>query len=323
MTEQASGNVNPFHIQGMVRDESLFFGRKSELNSIWGYLRKGSNVSIVAPRRMGKSSLLWRIKEKAHDEIPHESNKPEIQIFYIDMELISCEEQFFDWLKELVKAQGPTSLQLERALENKRVILCIDEFDRTANNNAFSEDFFSILRGLSQGENLSLVIASKIPLIEYAGEGMSSPLHNIFPPSPVCLGPLLKEEAEELLTSIAARIHRNFTRDEISKALQMIGNYFPWNVQYYGWCWFENDFNVENAGKMYNKTLIERVKGKQKLDWLPKVISSMLFIFSVLLFYMIISRDFWLFKIIAVLAFLIATLYIIYSIGIRSLEKKT
>lgn len=315
MTEQASAGVNPFHIQGMVRDESLFFGRQSELNSIWGYLRKGSNVSIVAPRRRGKSSLLWRIKEKAHNEIPHDPSKPEIQAFYIDMELISGEEQFFDLLSELVKAEAPTSLQLERALENKRIILCIDEFDRTAHNEAFSEDFFSILRGLSQGGNLSLVVASKIPLIEYSGEGMTSPLHNIFPPSPLYLGPLAKEDARELLTSAAARVGRSLTPDEISKALEIIGDYFPWNVQYFGWCWFENNFDLGGAEKKYNEIQVEKVTGGKKPDWLSKIISSLLFIFSVLLFYTIISRDFWLFSIIAPLAIVISALYIVWRFG--------
>lgn len=314
MTEQESGSVNPFHIQGMVRDESLFFGRQSELNSIWGYLRKGSNVSIVASRRMGKSSLLWRIKEKAH-EILHDSIKPGIQIFYIDMELISNEEQFFDRLRDLVDAGDSTSLQLERALENKRIVLCIDEFDRTANNDAFSEDFFSILRGLSQGGNLSLVVASKIPLIDYSGKGMTSPLHNIFPPSPINLGPLAKEDAQELLSSVASRAGRNLNPDEISDALKIIGNYFPWNVQYFGWCWIENSFNIKGAEKMYNNTPVKRVKRKQKADWLSKIISSLLFIFSVLLFYMIISRDFWLFTVIAALAIVISALYFIWRIG--------
>jgi len=315
MTEQEYAGVNPFHIQGMVRDESLFFGRQSELNSIWGYLRKGSNVSIVAPRRRGKSSLLWRIKEKALDQIPQDSSKPKIQVFYINIEIESSEEQFFARLSELVGADGPTSRQLERALENKRIILCIDEFDRTANNEAFSEDFFSTLRGLSQVENLALVVASKIPLIEYSGEGMSSPLHNIFPPSPLYLGPLEKEDARELLTSTAARVGRSFTPDEISKALEIIGDYFPWNVQYFGWCWFENNFNMEGAEKKYNEIQVEKVKGGKKPDWLSKIISSLLFIFSVLLFYMIISRDFWLFSIIAPLAIVISALYIVWRFG--------
>lgn len=315
MTKLESGNVNPFHIQGMVRDEALFFGRKQELNSIWGYLKKGSNVSIVAPRRMGKSSLLWHIIEKAQDEIPYDSTKPKIQAFYIDMELISNEDQFFDHLRELINAKEATSLQLERALEKKRIILCIDEFDRTANNDAFSEDFFSILRGLSQGENLSLVVASKIPLIEYSGKGMTSPLHNIFPPSPLYLGPLAKEDALKLLTDIASHAGKDFTPEEISEAFKIIENYYPWNVQYFGYCWFEKNFNMKNAEKMYKETQGEKIKGKQKLDWLPNVISFMLYIFIVLAFYMIISHDFWLFKIIAALAVAIAALYFIWRFG--------
>ena len=54
--------VNPFHIQGYIRDEKLFCGRQAELAEIWGYLRKGYNVFILAPRQPGKSSLLWYIK---------------------------------------------------------------------------------------------------------------------------------------------------------------------------------------------------------------------------------------------------------------------
>jgi len=47
--------VNLFYIQGMIWDKNLFFGWDAELAGICRYLRKGSDVSNVPPKRKSKT----------------------------------------------------------------------------------------------------------------------------------------------------------------------------------------------------------------------------------------------------------------------------
>jgi len=44
-----------------------FFDHEKEQKQIWSLLRQGNNLLLVAPRRVGKSSLLKRLKERAND----------------------------------------------------------------------------------------------------------------------------------------------------------------------------------------------------------------------------------------------------------------
>jgi len=245
--------INPFTTQGMIRDPRLFFGRKTEVDVIWGYLRKDANVSIVAERRMGKSSLLWYVKEMAKDHL-----EAHARVHYLDMELVSDSEDFFSRLAEVLKTEGETVRDLERALANQRLILCIDEFDRTANNfDAFPRDFFAVLRGLSQGPALTLAIATKTPLIDFsASGGMTSPFYNIFPPAPLALGMFTEAEARDLLIKTAARADVKFDEATLAAAIRLAEGY-PWRLQIIGSHLIESGANFAEAEKSFRESLAE------------------------------------------------------------------
>lgn len=251
--------INPFTTQGMIRDPRLFFGRKTELASIWGYLRKDANVSIVAERRMGKSSLLWYVKEMAKNNLESGTS-----VHYIDMELVADMEDFLSRLAELLQVDGATTRDIERALSNQRLILCIDEFDRTAHNtDSFPRDFFAVLRGLSQGPALTLAIATKTPLIDFsASGGMTSPFYNIFPPAPLALGKLENDEARDLLIETAARGQIKFSPEVIENAIQLSKGY-PWRLQLLGYYLVESGLKLDEARGRFEKA-IEEEEFKEK-----------------------------------------------------------
>ncbi|MFH1635510.1 MAG: hypothetical protein ABIG63_16085, partial [Chloroflexota bacterium] len=52
---------NPYISRGPVRTPDLFFGRVHELNEIAAFLRGNQSVSIVGPRKIGKTSLLFHL----------------------------------------------------------------------------------------------------------------------------------------------------------------------------------------------------------------------------------------------------------------------
>jgi len=246
---------NPFTTQGMIRDPRLFFGRAAELDAIWGYLRKDANVSIVAERRMGKSSVLWYVKAKA----PEVLDLDESEVHYLDLELVADAQEFFNRLAEILGlAEDATTRDIERVLADRRVILCLDEFDRTANNfEAFPLDFFAVLRGLSQGPRLTLVVATKTPLIDFSATGgMTSPFYNIFPPTPITLGPLTDDEARELLTRTAARAEIRFDEGTLTKAVHLAKGH-PWHLQLIGSYLVEANLNWPEAERRFESAIAE------------------------------------------------------------------
>ena len=54
---------NPFYHRGAIRRKEDFVGRSTELSQILGLLRNGQSVSLIGPRRIGKSSLLLHLSE--------------------------------------------------------------------------------------------------------------------------------------------------------------------------------------------------------------------------------------------------------------------
>lgn len=55
-------NNNPFVHKGRpITDPDYFFGRKKEIEEIYRYIRGGQSVSIIGPRRIGKTSLITHL----------------------------------------------------------------------------------------------------------------------------------------------------------------------------------------------------------------------------------------------------------------------
>ena len=52
---------NPYFHRGPIKDHRYFYGRKAEVRRAFHLLRYGQCVSIVGPRRVGKTSLLFHI----------------------------------------------------------------------------------------------------------------------------------------------------------------------------------------------------------------------------------------------------------------------
>ena len=52
---------NPFISRGPVRSPELFFGRIHELNELAAFLHGRQSVSIVGPRKIGKTSLIYHL----------------------------------------------------------------------------------------------------------------------------------------------------------------------------------------------------------------------------------------------------------------------
>jgi hypothetical protein len=209
---------NPFYHRGAIRQADEFYGRDAEINQILGLLRNGQSVSLIGPRRIGKSSLLIHL---CRPEIRARLNLDPPHALFV---LLDCQELggsppeevyevLLDGLLAAAKEAGiavnghnqqATYRSLDRVLQKiarqeTAVVVLLDEFELLAINQHLTPYFFARLRGLTTKYGLAYLTATQRPLFAVSAEKeiLSSPFFNIFVTLP--LGLFTKDEAQGLL----------------------------------------------------------------------------------------------------------------------------
>ena len=85
---------NPFILAPYVSKE-LFCDRKEEMDNILQYLRNGRNITLISPRRLGKTGLIYRV----FDEI--KTGGAEFDAIYVD---ISATQSIDDFIRLFAQA---------------------------------------------------------------------------------------------------------------------------------------------------------------------------------------------------------------------------
>ena len=62
-TRQSQRPTNPFRYGAIALDEA-FTNREAELRELTSDILNGQDVVVFAPRRYGKSSLVWRVSQE-------------------------------------------------------------------------------------------------------------------------------------------------------------------------------------------------------------------------------------------------------------------
>ena len=227
---------NPYVFRGPVRVSQMFFGRTHELNEIAAFLRANQSVSIVGPRKIGKTSLLFHLMRP--ETWPGIGLGEDTLLVYLDCEVLgesSREEilgQFAGEIAGTLDARGlsaepalekaldkPSRLSLEAAIRKLnqrglRVVLILDEFERLSVNANLDVNFFNALRSAAGRYQFAFVTASARPLIQltYSGQSqeiLSSPFFNIF--ASLFLRLLPEDEARQLIREPAQRAGAPFS----------------------------------------------------------------------------------------------------------------
>lgn len=210
---------NPFFHRGAIRRAAEFFGRTAITQETLGLLYNGQSVSIIGPRRIGKSSLLLHLCRPPVRE-PYRMAPPQALFVLIDCQELggSPAEEVYDALhigllaaaEEAGIELGPDLRQgtyraLDRVLHHitsagRHIVVLLDEFELLAANTHLTPHFFARLRGLTTKYGLAYVTASQRPLFAITADEqiLSSPFFNIFVTLP--LGLFTQEEAEGLFT---------------------------------------------------------------------------------------------------------------------------
>jgi Cdc6-like AAA superfamily ATPase len=199
---------NPFYHRGAIRQADDFYGRSATINQILGLLQNGQSVSLIGPRRIGKSSLLLHL---CRPEVRAPLNLDPPQALFV---LLDCQELggsppeevyeiLLDSLLDAAQAaniaiRGDTQQATYRALDRvlqqitnrgTAVVVLLDEFELLAANSHLTPYFFARLRGLTTKYGLAYLTATQRPLFAVTAEEeiLSSPFFNIFVTLPLGL----------------------------------------------------------------------------------------------------------------------------------------
>ncbi len=233
---------NPFFHRGAIRRETHFHGRTAEVEQILGLLKNGQSVSLIGPRRIGKSSLLLHICRRTVREA-QQLQPPNALFVMLDCQELGGsppEEVYETLLTSLADAAEAAGVQLKqeqhpgtyRALDrmlqlvhrqNIPVIFILDEFELLAANEHLTPYFFARLRGLTSKYGLAYLTASQRPLYAITAEDeiLSSPFFNIFVTLP--LGLFSTDEAESLISVRLEEGNVDFSRELTDHLLFLVG----------------------------------------------------------------------------------------------------
>ena len=206
---------NPF-IVGMPVREEVFYGRNKELDELYRRIQRQENVMLIGARRMGKTSLLFRLSQRL--ELPFVSVFIDLQSFPGQAEgllngvirqiieallregLLSAErwEKFsLTYARDFVKALESMLDEAKEKLKDIKIVLILDEAERLLEYRVGE-----VLRAsLTLNRNIVAVIAGTNQLLRKPDGDLSSPLFNIF--SVMTLGPLSKQETETLISELS------------------------------------------------------------------------------------------------------------------------
>jgi hypothetical protein len=153
-----------------------FFGRRGEINKILN--NPMENYLIVGIRRVGKTSLLKELERRMNKiDIP---GKEQIRRLYVDCSVIESEEEFLSaityhldkselklMMRRTSQSMRQKSLMFERfyKIHGGMITFLIDEVDRMLVRLKDPEDFFNMLRAVSNAEHARFILAGfRLPM---------------------------------------------------------------------------------------------------------------------------------------------------------------
>lgn len=285
---------NPFFYGGYITIPDYFVGRRAELRTIFALLETAhtgqmQSVSVVGPRRIGKSSLLFHVMQVYRMRLRPTGA---YRVAYVDATDPRCMTQagFLDYvLDELsVAHETPVTLAsftttIERNHPRLGLVVCLDEFESLTKNRAeFPDAFFDGLRSLMSASHIAFVIAAHISLAQLKRDDKwTSPFFTII--RHLELGELTDAEADELADRGYTSDQR-FTPKE-RQWLRQVGGRHPMKLQIAGSLLYDAKVQGSvnwHALKRDYRQQIESVFGKQRARWLTLGVHVVVWVWRIL-----------------------------------------
>ena len=177
---------NPFSLVPYL-SKSTFCDREKEVQLLCEYIQNGSNITLISPRRYGKTGLIYR----TFDEI--NSLKLPLQTFYVDIYATQSLDDFVEKLTEglaNVLNKGSVLKSLLKSISNIRPVLTYDTITHKAKlsftfaneqeKKASIQNIFNFLE--TQGTRILLAIDEFQQIREYEGVNMEALLRSYIQP---------------------------------------------------------------------------------------------------------------------------------------------
>jgi uncharacterized protein len=188
------GTRCPFIADKMLTEAQFFVGRQAEIKFVMGMMTnvQPTSVNIVGDRRIGKSSLLYRICQDYENlVIGYNRQSTEFIVVYLSLDEARCQgvDKFYQAIADKLLARqfvqanpnlaDPLRVQpldggaFDRAMEVWKLagvlpVICLDDFETLLKNiDSFNDGFYDNLRSLINKSLLMLVIASRSKIEDY------------------------------------------------------------------------------------------------------------------------------------------------------------
>ena len=203
---------NPYSHRGPIRDARYFYDRTRETALTLQMVKNRQSVSVVGPRRIGKTSFLFHVADpaaRAEGGLAPEGC-PFVYINGKDLGGLSRSDILRLMLQETIAQAGkegrnipqpvdPCSFEQtirESAQPGQHLVYLIDEFEYLSGNPDLDARFFSFLRSLTI--RYSIITASQAPLSAlFRGRQMGSHFFNVF--EPIHLGLFSEDDARRMI----------------------------------------------------------------------------------------------------------------------------
>jgi|GEM_PF-891625 len=239
---------NPFDNPTTIRKPESFIGRDDILSRAFGMLKDRQNISLVGPKRIGKTSLLTCLRNEEMQKRFAFAGET-FRFFYLDLQgrSMKMHQDLFIDLNRLLREQSQDfntddafdrSDEFSALLEHfqqhgQHPVLMIDTFDEIARYKTLDVNVFDVLRSTGTSGQISYITASLEPLSSILSKlptvsKLISPFATIF--GHLRLKPFSRAEATHLLSSFSQREGLPFTEEEITWILEMAGEH-PYLLQ--------------------------------------------------------------------------------------------
>ncbi|MGM9742015.1 MAG: ATP-binding protein [Candidatus Cryptobacteroides sp.] len=181
---------NPFILEP-YKSKELFCDREQETRQIIDYLNNGRNITLISPRRLGKTGLIFRVFEEIRESFD------DIETFYVDISSSQGIDDFIKLLSEAVVTVMNRQNKLSaffKAIGGIRPLITYDAVTGTPelsmtfrNDNEKSLTLKAILQYLENHDKRVVLAIDEFQQIrEYQGVNMEAllrtyiqPLHNV------------------------------------------------------------------------------------------------------------------------------------------------
>lgn len=244
---------NPYYPGHPIDRRECFYGRSYEVRTALSLMANVQSVSLVGPRRIGKTSLLHHISTASVLE-DHRLDPKQFAFTFVGCAELSdlSRDQILGLLLDRAESgadktgsanngvpsplRGMTFIDFSTTLSRlghsgRKLVFLFDEFEYLARNRNLDPAFFAGLRSIASNQDVVYVTASSHSLLDltYANSSvLGSPFFNIF--STIRLGLFEDYEARDLISNPSSTAGQAFS-DATVRQILTLADHHPFFLQ--------------------------------------------------------------------------------------------